>query len=448
MFPIDGLTICDDSMAHVLGERIDTDAVGQLVHLTVIINNGKFNSQTNTFDWNQVEINHPFLKNAKGEIFAADIENTAWSQDGKVGYIYLIGIDSANSQRSYQPIVYKSLDKGVTWKLLPVYNFKNLTSLTQYIPGTSKDSTLKKPFFTSGSLNAIVDAKNNLHIFSNVYGASSDNNDSLNLSYGYNLIFDVYTTNDSTWNADLLDILSTQDVLPEDLVFFSSYTSLGWDHRLQISRSYDGVKLFFVWTDSDPQYAQVSIDGIHYINNVPNLYIYGKDVITGKKTGIYSITGGSSIDGQAFWHYVSEITLKVFNNYIVPVSISPILDIYTTNPDKPITHYYLPGVEFSEDMFVVNPMVFEHKTPVADVSQNYPNPLSSSSTVVVNLTQPSELSLEIDDLLGQKVYEESLGKVSADAHTFTIYKNDLKPGIYFYTVRADQYAVTKKMIVE
>jgi hypothetical protein len=82
------------------------------------------------------------------------------------------------------------------------------------------------------------------------------------------------------------------------------------------------------------------------------------------------------------------------------------------------------------------------------VSQNFPNPFSSTSTVTVELQEASNLSLVVTNMTGQKVLEINKGNVAAQTHTFTIDASNFQSGIYFYTVTAGDSQVTRKMIVE
>ena len=83
-----------------------------------------------------------------------------------------------------------------------------------------------------------------------------------------------------------------------------------------------------------------------------------------------------------------------------------------------------------------------------NVSQNFPNPFNNTSVVKVTLEYAANLSLEVYNLMGQKVYEVSAGKVNAGSHNLTIDASEINSGIYFYTVKAGENSATKKMIVE
>jgi len=82
------------------------------------------------------------------------------------------------------------------------------------------------------------------------------------------------------------------------------------------------------------------------------------------------------------------------------------------------------------------------------VSQNYPNPASGQTSVKVNLTNSGELSLDVTNMMGQKVMDFTRGTCSAGNYSFTIDTRGLAPGVYFYTVTFNNEKVTKKMIVE
>nr|MBC8485699.1 T9SS type A sorting domain-containing protein [Bacteroidota bacterium] len=83
-----------------------------------------------------------------------------------------------------------------------------------------------------------------------------------------------------------------------------------------------------------------------------------------------------------------------------------------------------------------------------NVSQNYPNPFNSTSVVNVNIRKTTELCLEIVNLMGQNVFKLNAGVVQPGMNKITIDATELTPGIYFYTVKAGDASITKKMIVE
>lgn len=83
----------------------------------------------------------------------------------------------------------------------------------------------------------------------------------------------------------------------------------------------------------------------------------------------------------------------------------------------------------------------------ASVSQNYPNPFDGKTTITVNLPKAANLSMTVSNILGQQVMDMQRGYVSGGTYYFQVDAAKLQDGVYFYTVKADNNEVTKKMIV-
>ena len=83
-----------------------------------------------------------------------------------------------------------------------------------------------------------------------------------------------------------------------------------------------------------------------------------------------------------------------------------------------------------------------------DVLQNYPNPASDLTIVKVNIRKNTDLTIEVVNMLGQKVMTVDAGAVKPGMNQVELNVSNLTPGVYFYTVRAGDAKVTKKMIVE
>ena len=80
------------------------------------------------------------------------------------------------------------------------------------------------------------------------------------------------------------------------------------------------------------------------------------------------------------------------------------------------------------------------------VSQNYPNPFNGLTSVDITLNSSSHVEIEVTNLLGQRINSSSR-QFTAGTHTVSIIAENLKTGIYFYTIKTGNSAVTHKMIV-
>jgi hypothetical protein len=86
--------------------------------------------------------------------------------------------------------------------------------------------------------------------------------------------------------------------------------------------------------------------------------------------------------------------------------------------------------------------------PFFEVSQNFPNPATGNTVVKVDLERSADLSLKVSNLVGQEVLLISKGEVNGGTHLFSIGLDGLTPGVYFYTVKANETSNTRKMIVD
>ncbi len=100
-------------------------------------------------------------------------------------------------------------------------------------------------------------------------------------------------------------------------------------------------------------------------------------------------------------------------------------------------------VEWEEQDFSLLPQEF-------DLRQNYPNPFNPTTVIEYALPKPSEVTIRIYNILGQKVRD------LLDEHQDAGYKsvlwdgkdnsgNEVSSGVYFYRIQAKDFIKCKKM---
>jgi len=82
-----------------------------------------------------------------------------------------------------------------------------------------------------------------------------------------------------------------------------------------------------------------------------------------------------------------------------------------------------------------------------NVSQNFPNPFSTETTVEYTLENASEVSYTLVDLAGNTILEVNEGNVMAGKHAITIDGSSLANGVYYFNMTAGGAQTTHKMIV-
>jgi hypothetical protein len=81
------------------------------------------------------------------------------------------------------------------------------------------------------------------------------------------------------------------------------------------------------------------------------------------------------------------------------------------------------------------------------LSQNYPNPFNPSTTIEFAVPEKSLVSLKIFDPLGNEVVTLVDEEVAAGNYKVGFNAANLSSGVYFYTIKTQNYIQTKKMIL-
>jgi len=445
-----GLQSTSNGKFHVIATNTSSDPY---VLDTIRLYDGTWNTNKKYVDWTVTKLQESFAINSAGDMVILSTFNTAWSDDGMTGYYWSMGRDATTDLRSHQPIVWKTTDAGANWTKLPIFDFGNISTITDHLrPMKTPGANYARPSFGYKN-DGTVDANGNLHIIAKISAASSDNDDSLGYSFYYaslnpnvNPIFDVFMTS-TGWDAIHLGDVTTLDVDDANSGYGSGTDAIGWDLRLQAGRTTDGTKIFATWTDTDTALGSTILDpnGLP-LNIFPNIVAVGYDIVTGKQTQAVNFTAGTGPEGDCFFHYMSDIIISDDGSgtYTIPITE---LDLGTT-PLVPVTIQYLKGISFVDADFLDNVGVNKTTKNTVNVSQNRPNPFNGTSQIDINLDKSANVSIEIVNITGQKVYTYNYGTLNAGTHTVTISSNNLTSGIYFYTVQAGNATTTKKMIVE
>ena len=79
--------------------------------------------------------------------------------------------------------------------------------------------------------------------------------------------------------------------------------------------------------------------------------------------------------------------------------------------------------------------------------QNYPNPFNPTTTIEYNIPRDEKVTLEVYNLLGQKITTLVNEKQRAGTHRLVFKADKLASGVYFYRLQAGNYTNIKRMIV-
>ncbi len=82
-----------------------------------------------------------------------------------------------------------------------------------------------------------------------------------------------------------------------------------------------------------------------------------------------------------------------------------------------------------------------------ELSQNYPNPFNSTTVIEYALPVSSRVTLDVHNILGQKVETCVDGFQQPGYYSFLWYAPDKASGIYFYKLTAGDFTQTKRMML-
>jgi len=82
------------------------------------------------------------------------------------------------------------------------------------------------------------------------------------------------------------------------------------------------------------------------------------------------------------------------------------------------------------------------------VNQNQPNPFSDNSQVMIYLTKPGNVTLEVRNTLGALVSTQNYNSLSRGNHMLNIDGSNLTPGVYTYSVISGANKISKTMMVK
>ena len=113
-------------------------------------------------------------------------------------------------------------------------------------------------------------------------------------------------------------------------------------------------------------------------------------------------------------------------------------DSVLMDSDKALTLTFTQSVNVEKD---VNTLLSNR------LQENYPNPFNPETTIPFTLKQAGFTTLNVYDILGNKVAEMVNRKLDAGHHEVRFDASQLASGVYIYTIQSGQFTSTRKMIL-
>ncbi|MCK4289044.1 MAG: hypothetical protein KAW86_07560, partial [Bacteroidales bacterium] len=420
----DAYTITTLGEAWVVDPNTDW-ASGGAYQENLVINQGTF--VDNDFEYDEWLFDAPMT----GTGYPYD-EKVAFGPDGLTGYISLLGNpeEIPFSTDAVYPTVYKTTDGGNTWEdaiYVQLGGPDGIEEVLWYLTDEQIAELFLPPlpardeivYTTAFDHDIVVDALGYLHIGVIIGIAGIDPYSIVTASYSF-AAFEIipYIPSDYTCGNFLGSCKN----------FRGNFGDLTEDNRINASITTDGMIITITWLDTQ-------LEGVEE-NNQPDVYARGFNFaavyLSGDEVGAdlpNNVTAFSYGMWQSYFATTSHYTLTVGDQYIVPIVYE---DMDPIDPSAEVQFKYIQDFHYTCEDFIYPSSCYPVKidtvlikNDLTSVSQNCPNPFNDISTITVNLEKASELSLEVFNLTGQKVYEINNGKVGAGSHTLTIDASNL-----------------------
>lgn len=88
-----------------------------------------------------------------------------------------------------------------------------------------------------------------------------------------------------------------------------------------------------------------------------------------------------------------------------------------------------------------------NSTPAFEWLSAYPNPATDQTTISYQLSANSTVGFVLTDINGKTITQKQLPNTTAGAHQLTISTANLAAGTYLYTITANGYSLTKRLVV-
>ncbi len=427
---------------------------------------GVWNTGTSMFDYTLTKLTPQTMQNVPGgyPYLLAD-GHVAFGPNGQIGYATISGVvaGATGSARGVQPIVYKTTDAGQTWnQVLANYQWQtNNPELEACVVANANIASTPgvaiPNFSDNNGTDIVVDNNGILHYITTIEAGYSDHADSLfysytgyydyNISHPYIIDFMTDGTPGMGWKTQLIDSILTAppDVNNASNPWGQGGAGVGYNNRLQAARTAAGDVIMVTWSDSDPAVTGNNDNGAPDIQMVA--YKPSTNMLSPKMMVTYGL-------GELYFHFTSNIAMTVSPGvYNVPITYTQ-SSAGTFDPNTQVNHAYVnDGTVTDAQINVPAPPlcvaagINSANTAIATVAQNFPNPFSKSTTINVTLNQNEDINLTVFNTVGQLVVSKNVKGV-VGVNTIEVDAANLTSGIYFYTVKAGDNKISKKMMIQ
>lgn len=338
-------------------------------------------------------------------------------------------------------VLFKSTDNGATWTTKIIDSFP--VSHYRY----DKDS-LKVVSVSNGSVHVLVDNAGKSHVFSGLARVQDSILGDGFFTYTYSRVIGgvndaILYWSEYTPDSGLRAIASALPVAGDSSVAAGSFTEstrrYGISNSTYPSAGIDAEgRIFLCYSALTP--SDVTADGTN-ANYRDILVTYSTNNGTTWATP-QNMTQhlGTNIE-QVFPSMAKFVNDRIHVTYLgkalpgnsIPASSTDVFDInYITVPVASILNNTV-GVA-------------ENSAPFT-IAQNYPNPFRGQTSIDVLFNRSSSATVRVTDIMGKELMNQTYQNIPAGKRTLTLNVGEIPAGIYLYSIEADGFKTTQRMLV-
>lgn len=302
-----------------------------------------------------------------------------------------------------------------------------------------------------GSQDLAFDADGKVHVVFSITRAIADETGAQSYYPGVDGV--VYWNEDMAPFSNDIDALSPYGDPNTELI--ENYNLIGWSQDVDGNGTVDIIDVGGTYNTGLSSQPQIVVDEMNQIFVVYSSVTEGFDNGTSNYRHLWA---RASMNGGDWWGDFTDLNSDIiysFDESVFPSASSTSDDnIHITYQADNEPGTLTDGVENTIRYFSLakNDLLIGIKEAKifneSNVSQNFPNPFNSTTSVFVTIDESATIELTVTNIVGQQVYRLPAQKFNAGRQEFIIDASGFTSGVYFYTINSGDNSVTKKMIVE